>query len=99
MVNKLYKTTHFCSLYCALLCLIVLSGCAISGTYNVIDITDDQWIEDAQGNRCIEKQMIINEDYITYFYEKCPIRRIVRPKVHILPKPVKPKCTDSVCSL
>jgi hypothetical protein len=62
----------------------LLSGCAAS-TYNVIDITDNQWIEDPDGNLCVEKQMIIEVDRIVYFYENCPIRRVVRPKPHILP--------------
>lgn len=71
-------------------------GCAAS-TYNIIDITDDQYIENAQGNRCIEKEMIITPDAITYLYENCLIRRVVKPHPHILPIP-KPRCDKLQCS-
>lgn len=66
---------------------VLLSGCAMRSTYNVIDITDDQWIEDKDGNRCIEGQMLIEPDRIIYYYKNCPFSRIVKPKQHPLPKP------------
>lgn len=65
-----------------------MGGCAAS-TYNLLDITDNQWIENAEGVRCVEKQMLITPDSIVYLYENCPIRRVVTPKPHIIPKPVR----------
>lgn len=70
-----------------LLPFLFLAGCAAQSSYNIIDITDDQWIENANGNRCVEKEMIIYPDTITYLYPGCGIRRVVKPKIHPLPKP------------
>lgn len=70
----------------------ILSGCAITNynPNNIIDITDDQWLEDFRGNRCLDKEMLITPDSIIYLYSNCPVRRVVKPKVHPLPKPVIP---------
>lgn len=77
-----------------ILCLS-LTGCVSQMGYNIIDITDDQWLVDNKGNRCIEKEMIVTPDAITYYYESCAVTRIVRPKPHILPKP---GCSKLQCS-
>lgn len=71
----------------SILFLLTVSGCAARSSYNIIDVTDEQFIEDKDGNRCHEAQMIIDVDQIIYFYSNCPIRRIVKPKPHVLPKP------------
>lgn len=69
---------------------LLLAGCASRSTYNIIDMTEDQWITNEKGERCIEKQMIITPDTINYYYGNCAITRIVKPKVHPLPKPKAP---------
>lgn len=81
------------------LLFLALPGCASHAIYNIIDITDEQHLEDAHGNLCQEKQMIITVDSIVYYYPDCGVTRVVKPKPHILPKPSpKPTCTDNICN-
>lgn len=56
-------------------------------SYNLLEMGDEQWFEDAHGNRCVENQMIITPKVIIYFYANCPLRRVVKPKPHVLPDP------------
>lgn len=80
------------------LLILLALGCSATHTYNVVDMTDDQYIEDAHGNRCIDKEMIITVDSIVYLYPECGIRRVVKPRPHILPTPSPRACTDHLCS-
>lgn len=79
--------------------ILVLSGCAITNfnPNNIIDITDEQWLENDKGERCIEREMLITPNEIRYSYPACGITRIVKPKPHILPKPFKTKCSGPTC--
>jgi hypothetical protein len=54
---------------------------------NIVDVTDDQRLEDTHGNVCRAEEMLIYPDRIEYYYPECGVRRIVRIKPHILPKP------------
>lgn len=75
-----------CLFYCS------LSGCAtIQGPSNIIMTTDEQFIQDAHGNRCKETEMLIYPDRIEY-YTDCGLTRVV--KTNPLPKP---PCIDKQC--
>lgn len=73
----------------ALAFLVTFSGCAVTNynPNNIIDITDEQYLEDGHGNRCLEREMIITPDSIRYSYPGCSVTRVVKTKPHILPTP------------
>lgn len=67
--------------------LLLLSGCAFynQSPTNIIDVTDAQQIEDANGNVCKETEMLIYPDRIEYYLPACGVKRVVKTKPHILP--------------
>lgn len=69
--------------------LILLSGCAITSynPTNIIDITDEQWLEDGHGEVCKESEMLIYPDHLEYYYPGCSIKRVVKVKPHLIPTP------------
>lgn len=83
-----------------LMLALMLAGCAITNNNpnNIIDITDEQWLENDKGERCIEREMLITPTELRYSYPGCGITRIVKPKPHILPKPPKPQCSGPTCT-
>ena len=74
-----------------ILSVFLFSGCAMYSTTptNIIDVTDESWLEDSHGKKCREHQMLITPDTIRYSYPDCGITKIVKTKPHILPKPQK----------
>ena len=71
-----------------LLALLICTGCSVvnNNPTNIVDITDYQEIQMADGTICQSKEMLIYSDRIEYYYPDCSIRRVVRVKPHILPK-------------
>lgn len=57
---------------------------------HIVDLTDEQWIEDRFGGRCKNEEMLIYPDRIEYFYADCAVRRIVKTRIRLLPKPQTP---------
>jgi len=80
------KLTHFYLPIC-----LILSGCTIKqyNPNNIVDITDEQYLEDSKGQKCLEREMLITPTEIRYFYPDCNVTRVVKPRPHIIPKPVK----------
>lgn len=91
------------ALYFTVFSCVILQACSIKeyNPTNIIDITDEQYLENSHGERCKEAEMLITPDEIRYFYPDCGVTRVVKPKPHIIPKPLQPKqCKDRFsCSL